>query len=1086
MSTQTKRKNYIESTQEKVCNSTYPLSITQRQFWLIHQLSSDIAAYNIPLGFRIHGNLDVFRLEKSLNQIIKRHEILRTTIYTVNGKPVQKVAKHSYADFTVKDLRTSLKINIEKQAEEIINAEVVRPFNLYRGPLLRAAVLQVSDDDYIFLTVMHHIITDLHTNDQFADELAGNYNSVSNWAPVKLPKPDHQYFDYVVWQQDWIRSKKFKSMLTYWKEALDGQSGYLNIFTDRPRPPVQSLHGDAVLFGLSKELTEHIKRFSRQHKVSFFITMLTAYIILLHRYSGDKHITVGVPHANRRQSKFKNVMGCFINILPITVEFTDNPNAREVLSRVRKAMFEAHRHQEVTFEVIVKALKLKRDHSYNPIYQFGFTFYPPSMLELEGMAVEPLKVHNQSSKLDMFAEMWETNEGMGALVEYNTDIFDKTTIERFIGNYQKLLESIIADPAKAVYTLPILTDPEKKQLLEEWNSTEIAYPEDSCIPQLFENQVALTPDATAVVYENQELTYQDLSQRANKLANYLRKLGVRPEVLVGVFIDRSIEMVVGLLGILKAGGAYVPLDPDFPKQRIAYMIEDSKALVILTQKKFTMELPETQVKVISLDKNWAEISKESAETPEADVKPENLAYVVYTSGSTGNPKGVMNEHRGIVNRLLWMQDKYVLTESDRVLQKTPFSFDVSVWELFWPLLVGARLVVSSPGIHWDPVSLVQMITEQKITTLHFVPSMLQLFLKEKSVIKCTSLIRVFCSGEALSYDLQERFFERLPVELYNLYGPTEASVDVTFWKCQRGSKQLTVPIGKPVANTKIYILDHLLQPVPIGVTGELHIGGVQVARGYRNRPELTKEKFIPDPFRDKPGARLFKTGDLARYLPDGNIEYIGRNDFQVKIRGLRIELNEIEALLSKHPKVSETIVIARKDMTGRKRIGAYFVSKKNAEIPITELHNFLNDKLPDNMVPSFFIRMKEFPLLQNGKVNRRVLPEPTSTRPDLVSNFVAPRTKKEQIIGKVWQAVLGIDKVGINDNFFDLGGDSLLLVRVLLKLHKQFDNDLKLFNLLEYPNIRSLANYLNLQSGQNSSLEGVDTRVKRKRTKLAR
>ncbi len=1076
MSTQTKIQNNMESTPENVDSLTYPVSITQRQFWLIHQLAPDSVAYHIPLGFRIQGNLDILRLEESLNQIIKRHEIFRTTIDTVNGEPVQVVAKKRYVDFTVKDLRPYMESKTEKRAEEIINAEVVRPFDLRRGPLLRATVLRVADDEYIFLTVMHHIITDLHTNDQFADELAAIYNSAINGAPVQLPEPGLQYSDYTVWQQDWIESKEFKSMLAYWNEALEGQSGYLNFLTDKPRPSVLSLRGDAVSFGFSKELTNHLKKFSRQHKVSFFITMLAAYIVLLHRYSGEKHITVGVPHANRRQSEFKDVMGCFINILPISVDFTDNPDCREVLSRVRKAMFGAHWHQEVTFEIMVEELKLKRDLSYNPIYQFGFTFYPPGALELEGLAVEPLKIHNRSSKLDMFAEMWETREAMRALVEYNTDIFDKTTIERFIGNYQKLLESIIEDPEKPVSSLPILTGPEKKQLLQEWNSTKVAYPENSGLHQLFESQVEQTPNSTAIVFENQELTYQELNQRANKIAHYLRKLGVGPEVLVGVFIDRSIEMMVGLLGILKAGGAYVPLDPDFPKQRIAYMIEHSEVLVILTQNKLAMELPETQAKVISLDKKWAEISQESDGTPETGVKPENLAYVMYTSGSTGLPKGVQVHHQAVVNFISSMAHVPGMTAKDVLLAVTTLSFDISILELFLPISVGAKLVIISRDDALDGKKVIEMLDKTKVTVMQATPATWRLLLA--AGWEGSDQLKVLCGGEALPKDLVNDLIMRAE-SVWNMYGPTETTIWSTCYHMTDPAGQIL--IGRPIANTSIYILDKQMQPVPIGAAGEIYIGGDGVARGYLKDPEKTAKVFVPGSFGKNADMRIYNTGDFGRYLPDGNIECLGRVDNQVKVRGFRIELGEIEFVLSQHPSILQVAVSAKEDAYGGMRLVGYIVSKTGANLSVESLRSFLGDKLPYYMIPDIFVFLKSLPLTPNEKVDRKALPDPEETRPDLDQVFVAPSTDYENALAEIWSEVLKLDRVGTEDNFFDLGGNSLLSVQVMMRVKQTLGVDVSVIKLFQYPTILSLASFLSDSPNDEQGFQKAEKRVAQRR-----
>jgi amino acid adenylation domain-containing protein len=623
----------------------------------------------------------------------------------------------------------------------------------------------------------------------------------------------------------------------------------------------------------------------------------------------------------------------------------------------------------------------------------------------------------------------------------------------------------------------MLTPSERQQILVQWNQTTRGYPLSQCLHELVEAQVERSPDAVAVVFENRQLTYRQLNHRANQLAERLQKLGIGPNVFVGICVERSLEMVVGLLGILKAGGTYVPLDPEYPVDRLAFMIADAAAPVLLTQQHLVSRLPTHNAQVLCLD---TDVYDGVDVKPACAAGPEDLAYMIYTSGSTGKPKGAMNHHRGIVNRLLWMQDEYKLTAADTVLQKTPFSFDVSVWEFFWPLLAGARLVLAKPGGHREPEYLVDLITKQNVTVLHFVPSMLQLFLEEPQAGTCQSVRTVICSGEALPYELQEQFFERLPAQLHNLYGPTEAAVDVTHWACQRDSALRTVPIGRPVANTQCYILDDKLQPVPVGEAGELHLGGVQVGRGYHNRPELTAEKFILDPFR--PGNKLYRTGDLARYRPDGAIEYLGRLDHQVKIRGFRIELGEIEAQLAEHPAVKQVVVVAREDEPGAKYLVAYLVA---GEVRVEELRELLLRSLPDYMVPATFVWLKELPLSPNGKIDRRALPKP-ETPVDPTAADEAPRTEVERTIAGIWQEVLRVKRVGLHDNFFELGGDSLNLARVHRKLHATLQGDLAIVTLFQYPTISALAKFLNQRENISPAKERVQDRAQRQRQAMAR
>jgi amino acid adenylation domain-containing protein len=788
------------------------------------------------------------------------------------------------------------------------------------------------------------------------------------------------------------------------------------------------------------------------------MTLLAAFQTLLYRYCGQDDIVVGSPIANRRKSELEGLIGLFTNLLPLRTNLSGNPSFRELLERVRQIALDAYAHQDIPFGKLLEELKPNQDPSRPPLFQVVLVLQntPTGALVLPGLTLTPLENETATAKFELLLSLTETEAGLQGSFEYNTDLFDAATIERMVGHFQTLLEGIVANPDEAIATLPLLTEPERHQLLVEWNDTRTDYPQDKCVHQLFEEQVERTPEAIAVVFEDQQLTYRELNQRANQLAHYLQTLGVGPEVLVGICVERSLEMVVGLPGILKASGAYVPLDPTYPSERLAFMLEDAQVPVLLTSRELAKQLPECSDHLLCLDGVWESIAHESDQNPVSDIRPDHLAYVIYTSGSTGKPKGVMNTQRGVVNRLLWMQDEYQLTSVDRVLQKTPFSFDVSVWEFFWPLLTGARLVVARPEGHKDRDYLVRLINQAQITTVHFVPSMLHAFLEAEALETCYSLKRVICSGEALPLDLQEGFFQRLHCELYNLYGPTETAIDVTHWQCQPGSQLQKVPIGRPVANTQLYILDSALKPVPIGVAGELHIGGVQLARGYHNRSELTAERFI---HHEELGTRLYKTGDLCRYLADGNIEYLGRIDHQVKIRGFRIELGEIEAILSQYPSVQQGVVLAREDQPGDKRLVAYVVVADEAPSP-HELRNFLKQTLPEYMIPSVFVTLESLPLTPSGKLDRKALPKPEGSDMSSSTPYVAPRTPLEQELAEIWAQVLNLEQVGIHDNFFGLGGHSLLATQVVSRVQQALSIDLPLRFLFEFPTIAELSQRL--------------------------
>jgi amino acid adenylation domain-containing protein len=861
------------------------------------------------------------------------------------------------------------------------------------------------------------------------------------------------FTDRQIRHEQWIQGEVLKSHLSYWKQRIGDSPPVLALPTDRPRLVVQTFRGKIRGFTLPHSLTESLKALSHNEKVSLFMTLLAAFQVLLHRYAGQKDILVG--------TLIRTTAG-FVNTLLLRTDASGDPSFRELLGRVREVVLGAYAHEDLSFEQLVEELQLGRGHASNhrSVFQVMFALKDAQM-PADGIDdFSPGDPHSRTANMDLALLMEETVQGVKGSVQYNADQFEDATIARMAGHLETLLLGIVANPDRRLSMLPLLTEEERHQLLVEWNDTEKDYPKESCIHELVEAQVERTPDAVAVVFEGQELTYHELNAEANQLAHYLKKHGVGPEVLVGICMERSLEMVIGLLGVLKAGGAYVPLDPTYPKKSLAFMLEDTQVPVLLTQERRLEMLPEHGAKVVCLDTDWEVIAQESEEDPASQATADNLAYVIYTSGSTGKPKGAMNTHGGIYNRLLWMQEAYQLTEADRVLQKTPFSFDVSVWEFFWPLMTGSCLIVARPEGHRNSGYLLELIAAQKITTLHFVPSMLQVFLEDQGLETCSCLRRVICSGEALPQDLQERLFACLAAELHNLYGPTEAAVDVTYWACERESNRQTVPIGRPIANTQMYILDRHLQPVPVGVPGELHIGGVGLARGYLNRAELTAEKFIANPFSSEVGARLYKTGDLARYLPDGNIEFLGRLDHQVKIRGFRIEPGEIEAALADHPGVRQRVVIVREDEPGEKRLVAYVVLKQEPLPTTSELRSFLKERLPDYMVPSAFVLLDKMPLSPNGKVDRRALPAPDSARPQLEKAFVPPRTGLEHLLSAMWQSILGIEQIGIDDNFFELGGSSIQAAAFINKIQEKLAEIIHLVAIFDAPTVADFASYL--------------------------
>ncbi len=1055
--------------------SPVPLSAPQQRLWFLQQLEPQSSVYNEFACIQLKGILNFAALEKSFNEIVKRHESLRTSFETLDEQPVQVIHPTLSIRLPVVNL-SDLPQALQDAEIERLTAEIAhKSFDLTSTPLLRVKLLHTGEHKYILLLVLHHIICDGWSIQVLNKELAAIYEAFSAETSSPLAELSIQYADYSIWQRQWLQGEREKTQLSYWKQQLADPPTTLSLPIDHQRPPVQSFKGAAKFFKLSSHLSDQLRTLSNQQGVSLFMTLLTAFKVQLYRYTSQEDICIGSPIANRNHGDIEGLIGFFVNTLALRTDLSGNPSFLELLSRVREVCVEAYAHAELPFERLVAELHPERNLSHTPLFQVTFALQEDTKkdLVLPDLTLKWLENHNGTAKFDLTLNLVDSKPELWGWWEYNTDLFDASTIERMVGHFTNLLEGIVSQPKKRLSELPLLTEAERQTLLVNWNNTTTDCCQDKCIHELFEAQVEKISNAIAVVFEDQQLTYRELNAKANQLAHHLRLLGVKPEVLVGICVERSLDMVIGLLAIPKAGGAYVPLDPNYPQERLAYMLEDSQPSVLLTQQYLLESLPSHQAQVICIDSDWEQIASESTENPVSNTTIDSLAYVIYTSGSTGKPKGAMNSHNGICNRLLWMQDTYQLTSADAVLQKTPFSFDVSVWEFFWTLITGARLVVAQPEGHRDPSYLVNLIRKQRITTLHFVPSMLQVFLEVEGLEKCQSLVRVIASGEALPAQLQERFFNRLNAQLHNLYGPTEAAVDVTYWQCKKDnlSDQNTVPIGQPIANIQIYILDKYLKPVPMGVAGEVYIGGVGVARGYLNRPDLSAEKFIPNPFSTQ-ATRLYKTGDLARYLPSGDIDYIGRIDNQVKIRGFRIELGEIEAVISQYPAVRETVVVVRKDKVDSQQIVAYVVAHLEQTLAITELREFLESKLPNYMVPTAFVTLEELPLTPNGKVDRKALPVPELTQASS-SNIVPASTPIENLLVGIWTEVLGIEKVGIDNNFFELGGHSLIATRVISQIRKVFQIEFPLRYLFEKPTIAGLAKEIEKASKLDSPVEAT-------------
>ncbi|MEH2381696.1 MAG: amino acid adenylation domain-containing protein [Nostoc sp.] len=1082
------------------------LTKAQQQLWVLDQMGDDgTLAYKISIGLQLKGSLNLEAMNRAVQQVVDRHDALRTKIDTQGN--FQQILPSLRIDISLIDLSNAGDAPKESHPEgdrdfqvtQWFQQENLKPFDLATAPLFRAQILKLKEQLHLLVLTAHHIITDGWSMGIILEEIAQLYSTECQGVVCQLSSLQ-QFREYVNWQEEQRQTEKMAVHESYWLEKFASSIPILDLPTDWTRPLIKTYKGSRQTMRIDASLGREIKRVSTEKGCTLFMTLLSVYTALLHRLTGQDDIVVGIPSAGRSLKGSEGLVGYCAHILPIRSCSVGCSTFSEYLITLRNVLLEAYEHQDYAFAWLLKQLKLGRDASHSPLIATIFNLERPvTVPKMFGMETEIFAPPISFTGFDISFNVIEISDELILNCEYNTDLFDADTISRILGYFQTLVEGIITHPEQRLFELPLLSEAEQHQLLVEWNNTQVDYPQDKCIHQLFEAQVEKTPDAVAVVFEEEQLTYGELNVRANKLAHHLQTLGVKPEVLVGICVERSIEMVVGLLGILKAGGAYVPLDPTYPQERLSYMLADSGVEVLLTHRQLLSSLPSPTAQVVCLDSDWGAIEQHQKENLDVGVGGDNLAYVIYTSGSTGLPKGAMNTHQGIRNRLLWMQDAYQLTSSDRVLQKTPFSFDVSMWEFFWPLLTGARIVIAKPEGHKDSTYLVNLISQQQITTIHFVPSMLQVFLQEPNSGNCSCLKRVICSGEALPFELTERFFKHLECELHNLYGPTEAAIDVTFWQCQLQENRQLVPIGRPIANTQVYILDKHLQVVPIGVPGELYIGGDGLARGYLNRPELTSEKFIPNPFNNskfksdalslskRQNSKLYKTGDLARYGSDGNIEFLGRIDHQIKIRGFRIELGEIEAVLTEHPKVQEAVVIVREDTPGDKRLVGYVVSSQEQVPNTSELRRFLKEKLPDHMVPSVFVMQSVLPLTPNGKLDRNALPTPDLSTSDLEEGFVAPSTPTEEILAKLWMEILGRKQVGIYDNFFDIGGQSLLLIQVGSKVREIFSSHISVTDLFKYPTISALAQYLSQENNlEQTALAPINDLAKKQKEAIKR
>ena len=1046
-----------------------PLSFAQRRLWFLDQLEPGSARYNVVHALQITGRLDAQILQRSLNEIVKRHESLRTLFTVLDGQPSQKILPIVTVELPVIDLREIVaRANQSLALQKVIAEEAHRPFDLACGPLIRCKLLVLGEEQYVLLLTLHHIAFDGWSGTVLEQELSALYAAFSNKMASPLPELPFQYADYAAWQARSLRGPVAARLVSYWKKQLANLSR-LQLPTDRPRPAAQSCRGARKWFSLSVGTTQALNALSRQEQATLFMVLLTALQTLLHRYTGQTDIVTGTPVAGRRHAETEKLIGFFLNMLVLRVDLSGNPTFRQAVARTRQICLDGYANEEMPFEMLVEELKPERSLDQNPLFQVSFVLqnFPKAPFETADFKEVELDIDPGIARFDLHVFMTEEEGRLRGYFEYNIDLFETATTERMVAHFQTLLDGIAANPEQRISDLPLLSKAESHQLLTGWNDTDKGYPNGQCVHELFQNQVERTPDAVAVVFEHQKLTYRELNIRANQLAHYLKKLGVGPEVLVGICVERSLEMMIGLLGILKAGGAYVPLDPEYPQERLAFILKDTRAAVLLTQRALVDDrrwriedrdpqssILDLQHRIVCLDRDWSMIERESRENPKNEATAEDLAYVIYTSGSTGQPKGVQITQKSLLNLVFWHQQAFSVTPSDRATQLAATGFDAAVWELWPSLTAGATIHISDDMTRVDAAALRDWLVAQAIT-ISFVPTALAEALMTLDWPPDTALRVLLTGGDAL------RVYppDTLPFAVFNNYGPTECTVVAT--SAQIGPNARPVhhrpTIGRPIANAQVYILDAHRNPVPIGVAGEIYIGGDGVARGYLNRPELTAEKFIAHSFdKESTARRLYRTGDRGRYLSDGNIEFLGRIDNQVKVRGYRIELGEIESVLAQHSRVREATVIVKEGRTGDKRLVAYVVLQENAPTP-SDLRTYLKIKLPGYMLPSSFVFLDSLPLTFNGKVDRMALPETGREHAEGTETNGASRNAIEESIAAIWSAVLGIERIGLHDNFFALGGHSLKAAQVVARVRAAFQSEIPLRLVFEYPTIAELA-----------------------------
>ena len=1032
-----------------------PASSAQQRLWFMDQLSPGGFAYNITGGIRILGDVSVEALERSLGGLVRRHEPLRTVFAAVDGQPVQIVRAAGAFHLPIVDLQATPAADREAEARGRMLAEARRPFDLQHGPLFRAQLVRLAPEEHVLQLTIHHIVADGWSLGVLSKDLTALYAAFAAGGPEIGPPPP-RYAELVRRQRQRLSGAAYDAQVAYWRDRLTPPPPVLELPADHPRPTIQTFDGAVEAFVIPLGAADALRRLGREQGVTLFMILLAALDVLLHRYTGLDDIAVGTPIANRTDFETEGVVGLFANTLVLRTDLGGDPTVRELLRRVRDVALGAYAAQELPFERLVEMVQPVRDMSHSPLFQVMLILQnsPFESVDLAGLTLSYLEIRTGSAKTDLTLEVWEKPEGLQVYLEYNSDLFEGETIRRLGGHLERLLAAFAVDPEQRVSRLPLLGEAEWRRVIMEWNDTAAPLAPVP-ITRLVEVEAARAPEAIAVRFQERRLTYRDLNRSANRLARHLRTHGVGPDVLVGVFVERSLDMLVAVLAVMKAGGAYVPLDPAYPSDRLEFMLQDGRVGLVVTQEALRDRLAmPAEVRTVCLDRDAAHIAREPEDDLASAPDATDLAYVIYTSGSTGRPKGVQIEHRSLVNVVSAFRHVVGAGPRDALVAVTTLSFDIAGLELMLPLVTGGQVVIADRDSAADPAKLMGLFADVGATIVQATPATWRMLL-EGGWQRAEGL-RVLCGGEALPADLAARLVGT-GASVWNVYGPTETTIWSTVHRVE--TEPGPIPIGRPIANTRLYVLDATGEPVPVGVAGELYIGGAGVARGYLDRPELTAEKFVADRFSPGAAARLYRTGDVVRYRADGVLEFLGRVDHQVKVRGFRIELGEIESVLAAHAAVAEAVVVAREDRPGDRYLAAY-LRPNGAEPAVPELRAFLKERLPDYMVPSTFTTLGAFPLTPNGKVDRRRLPAPDERRAASRSAFLAPRDEIERAIAGVWRDVLRVDEVGVDDNFFDLGGHSLLLVQVQARLRTALAREVAIVEMFQYPTIRAMATHL--------------------------